>query len=128
MPSSKTESNDTVRMVNPIREDDGASSPPKTDDTVLNPDNDADAAQKKKWAAHRKAKLTGRDSVLPEIMINGEIQKVSQREHSKWNETGASKLDDRTFKKHDDEVCESRLARQRARPACQVHCEARATL
>ena len=45
------------------------------------------------------------DSDLPEIMINGEMKKVTKREAHKWNDTGTGQHDDATFAKLDAEVC-----------------------
>jgi hypothetical protein len=95
--------------------EDDAASAPSTDANTPNPASDDAAAAAGeedlggKWAAHKLAEATGSHSDLPDIMINGKVQKVTPRDHSKWNETGSSAMDDHTFRKLDEEVCESRL-------------------
>jgi hypothetical protein len=63
------------------------------------------SGDREKWSAQNLAALTGDDSALPEIMINGKMKKVSKREHHKWNDTGSGAHDDHHFAKVDAELC-----------------------
>ena len=68
-------------------------------------DDDTDSSDPK-WAGQKKAKATGTDEALPEIVVGGERQKVSRRDSAKWNDSGSSAVDDQTFAKLDQEICE----------------------
>ena len=66
----------------------------------------ASDAEADRWSAQKAFEETGDEGVLPQIMVNGQMKKVSKRDSNKWNDKGTGAMDDATFAKHDEEMCE----------------------
>ena len=128
-PPAGQEAGDRVRMENPLDAAEegggggGGGADAKSDKKLGAGDGEGTGATSPgKWGSH----TTGKKKDRPDILVNGEITKVSKRDHGKWNETGLSALDDQAFQKLDQDLCAS-LARSPSPPHAPAPARSRAS-